>query len=96
MTVIAGSGKGEKTQQSRKRSGLFIELAFGVRSRFNVGDQTFVFVNCDYMFAEPQYRNVEIISTLSGISSMKTITQKMQSVNLGLGVGYSLWMGVSH
>ena len=88
--TITGSGPGGTAwvKQSSVDASSFAFL-IGAGFKFNVGNKIILLTNLDYTATNPEFKNVELITSL-GERAVSTWSQGIPSINLGLGIALKI------
>jgi len=86
---LDGSGGSAWVKQSSVTASSLSYL-IGGGFKFDVGDKTCLLLNIDYLHSKPEFKNVTTTSSNGGAPIQSTYSLKMESVNIGFGIGLRL------
>lgn len=85
-TTLSGSGGSGWLKQNSVVSTSFSYILSG-GFKLDIGKKTYLLTNLDYLASNPEFRNVEVVSSLGGAPQISTFRQNIQTINFSLGIG---------
>lgn len=88
--TLKGSGGAGWVKQKSTSSEAVLSFLFGCGFKFNVSEKICLLTNLDYLGSEPEFNNVQILSSAGGSPAKTSFTQSYSTVNLMVGFGIRL------
>lgn len=87
--TLNGSGGAGWIKQSSVSASSFSYL-IGCGFKFDVANKICLLANLDYLGSKPEFRDVEVTSSVGGAPQKSTFSQGFGSINFGVGIGLRL------
>lgn len=87
FTVSAYSGSSFAWIETQSASAGAFAYLLGAGFKFAIGHRLGIFLNADYLSANPEFTNVPTITSTGGYSE-DSYSQSFKTVNIGVGLGY--------
>lgn len=88
-TTLSGSGGSGWLKQNSVVATSFSYILSG-GFKFDIGKKTCLLTNLDYLVSKPEFRNVEVVTSLGGAPQISTFRQNIQTINFSMGIGLKL------